>query len=313
MMPAPAPTSPAARTRPDQRSSAPVSRPATPWSIARPTRAGVIASDPIQSTPKVAPSAIVPSCPLATQSRKRVGDRRLGTPGSVRGSSRMPRPYGVRRRRESEFRRVLEAGAPARRCHLSLAGITAAVTLDRSGPFALQGAQAAAGLEHWADEAGVRLVAVDDRGSRAAAIEAYATWVQQGVELLLGPYSSGLVRAVAPAVCGAGRLLWNHGGSADDLARPGLASPPAPACWPPAASRRTWRSSAACAPGRGRRRCSPPWRRGCPPSVSSSATRRRACSARRSGGPARGGRRSGRQGRTSPPATGAAAAASPRT
>ena len=112
---------------------------------------------------------------------------------------------------------------------MSLAGITAAVTLDRSGPFALQGAQAAAGLEQWADEAGVRLVAADDRGSRAAAVEAYATWVQQGVELLLGPYSSGLVRAVAPAVCGAGRLLWNHGGSADDLARPGLVSLPAPA------------------------------------------------------------------------------------
>jgi ABC-type branched-subunit amino acid transport system substrate-binding protein len=49
------------------------------------------------------------------------------------------------------------------------------------------------------------------------------------VDLLLGPYGSGLVRAVAPSVCGAGRLLWNHGGSADDLARPGLVSLPAPA------------------------------------------------------------------------------------
>jgi hypothetical protein len=35
--------------------------------------------------------------------------------------------------------------------------------------------------------------------------------------------------AVAPLVCDAGRLLYNHGGSADDLARPGLVSLPAPA------------------------------------------------------------------------------------
>jgi ABC-type branched-subunit amino acid transport system substrate-binding protein len=43
------------------------------------------------------------------------------------------------------------------------------------------------------------------------------------------PISSGLVRAIAPLVCKAGRLLWNHGGSADDLAQPGMASLPAPA------------------------------------------------------------------------------------
>src|SRR4029450_9537047 len=51
----------------------------------------------------------------------------------------------------------------------------------------------------------------------------------RGVDLLIGPYGSGLVRAVAPLVCDAGRLLWNHGGAADDLARPGLVSLPAPA------------------------------------------------------------------------------------
>src|SRR5512132_1920838 len=45
----------------------------------------------------------------------------------------------------------------------------------------------------------------------------------------IGAYGSGLVRAVAPLVCDAGRLLWNHGGAADDLARPGLVSLPAPA------------------------------------------------------------------------------------
>jgi ABC-type branched-subunit amino acid transport system substrate-binding protein len=84
-------------------------------------------------------------------------------------------------------------------------------------------------LELWAEEAGVRLMIIDDGGSRSAAIRAYAAWLHQGVDLLLGPYASGLVRVVAPLVCDAGRLLYNHGGSADDLVRPGLVSLPAPA------------------------------------------------------------------------------------
>jgi ABC-type branched-subunit amino acid transport system substrate-binding protein len=105
----------------------------------------------------------------------------------------------------------------------------AAVTLSLTGPFARQGRDAAAGLALWADQAGVGLTVVDDGGSRAAAVRAYAGWLDAGVDLLLGPYGSGLVRAVAPPVCAAGRLLWNHGGAADDLARPGLVSLPAPA------------------------------------------------------------------------------------
>ena len=67
------------------------------------------------------------------------------------------------------------------------------------------------------------------RWLRSAALRAYAAWLDQDVDLLVGPYASGLVRAVAPLVCDAGRLLYNHGGSADDLARPGLVSLPAPA------------------------------------------------------------------------------------
>jgi ABC-type branched-subunit amino acid transport system substrate-binding protein len=81
----------------------------------------------------------------------------------------------------------------------------------------------------WAEEAGVRLMIIDDGGSRSAAIRAYAAWLHQSVDLLLGPYASGLVRVVAPLVSDAGRLLYNHGGSADDLVRPGLVSLPAPA------------------------------------------------------------------------------------
>jgi ABC-type branched-subunit amino acid transport system substrate-binding protein len=61
------------------------------------------------------------------------------------------------------------------------------------------------------------LTRADDRSSKATAVDAYAGWIDD-VDLLLGPYASGLVRAVAPMVRDAGRILWNHGGSADDLA-----------------------------------------------------------------------------------------------
>jgi ABC-type branched-subunit amino acid transport system substrate-binding protein len=107
--------------------------------------------------------------------------------------------------------------------------VNAAVTLSLTGPFTRQGREAARGLAQWADEAGVALTVVDDGGGGQAATRAYGGWLDAGVDLLLGPYGSGLVRSVAPLVCGAGRLLWNHGGSADDLARPGLVSLPAPA------------------------------------------------------------------------------------
>lgn len=81
----------------------------------------------------------------------------------------------------------------------------------------------------WAEQAGVRLTIVDDGGARSQALRAYAAWIHHDIDLLVGPYASGLVGAVAPLVCDAGRLLWNHGGAADDLARPGLVSLPAPA------------------------------------------------------------------------------------
>jgi branched-chain amino acid transport system substrate-binding protein len=106
--------------------------------------------------------------------------------------------------------------------------ITAALTLSLTGHYERQGTEAAEGVRLWADEADIRLILADDHGSKATAIEAYAGWID-GVDLLLGPYASGLVRAVAPLVRDAGQILWNHGGSADDLAQPGTASLPAPA------------------------------------------------------------------------------------
>jgi hypothetical protein len=106
--------------------------------------------------------------------------------------------------------------------------ITAALTLSLTGQYERQGIEAAEGVRLWAQEADIRLILADDHGSRSMAVDTYAGWID-GVDLLLGPYASGLVRAVAPLVRDAERILWNHGGSADDLAQPGTASLPAPA------------------------------------------------------------------------------------
>lgn len=106
--------------------------------------------------------------------------------------------------------------------------ISAALTLSLSGRYQRQGSEAAEAMRLWAETAGVRLILVDDQGSKDATLQAYSGWTET-VDLLIGPYASGLVRAITPLVRAAGRILWNHGGSADDLAQPGIASLPAPA------------------------------------------------------------------------------------
>lgn len=107
--------------------------------------------------------------------------------------------------------------------------LTAAATASLTGQFALQGKQAALGLEWWSAEAGVALEIGDDGGSASAAAAAYGGWLDAGTDILFGPYGSGLVRSVVPLVTGAGAMLWNHGGSADDLAQPLVVPLPAPA------------------------------------------------------------------------------------
>jgi branched-chain amino acid transport system substrate-binding protein len=107
--------------------------------------------------------------------------------------------------------------------------LRAGVSLGLTGRYAVQSAQVRAGLDLWAADQPVELVIIDDQGSPSRAMAAYHGLLADGIELLLGPYGSGTVRHVAPVVCGSGRLLWNHGGAADDLASPLLATVVAPA------------------------------------------------------------------------------------
>ena len=85
------------------------------------------------------------------------------------------------------------------------------------------------GLELWARLDGADLELVEDPAP-ASVTETYHRWLRDDrIHVVLGSYGSGLVRRTLPAVDGAGKVLWNHGGSADDLTRPGVVQVVAPA------------------------------------------------------------------------------------
>lgn len=118
----------------------------------------------------------------------------------------------------------------AMRSMLDLVGVLrAGASLGLTGRYAVQAREVRAGLDLWAANCAVELTVIDDRGSPDRAVAAYQALLATGIDILLGPYGSGTVRRVAPTICGSGRLLWNHGGAADDLASPLLATVVAPA------------------------------------------------------------------------------------
>jgi ABC-type branched-subunit amino acid transport system substrate-binding protein len=105
--------------------------------------------------------------------------------------------------------------------------MTVAATVPLSGRYAAQGSQMRAGLEAWARWAGARLVLEDDESRPERAAARYRALLRR-CELVLGPYGSDSVRAVASS--GLPGPLWNHGGAADDVQRlPGVVSIPSPA------------------------------------------------------------------------------------
>ena len=117
--------------------------------------------------------------------------------------------------------------------------VAGAVSL--SGRYARQGRLAAAGLQQAVADVrsggGGRLGArrvlpevliLDDGGTSTGVRRALDALGE--ADLLLGPYGSDLVRAAGEWAAQRGRVLWNHGGSADDVERlPGVVSLASPA------------------------------------------------------------------------------------
>ena len=89
--------------------------------------------------------------------------------------------------------------------------------LSLSGRFARFGRQAALGLETWQSLTGDVDLLIDDDRSDPDALTAALPGLAARSDLLLGPYSTVLTRAAAGVAADIGGLMWNHGGSGDDV------------------------------------------------------------------------------------------------
>jgi len=116
-----------------------------------------------------------------------------------------------------------------------MAVVKVGIPVSLTGQFGTQGRQALVGLHVWADTVNgagglkvgdrrhdVEVVHYDDRSLADAAAAAAGRLIhEERVDLLFGPYSSGLARAVADISAAAGKVLWNQGGASDEIYGPG--------------------------------------------------------------------------------------------
>jgi ABC-type branched-subunit amino acid transport system substrate-binding protein len=89
--------------------------------------------------------------------------------------------------------------------------------LSLSGRYARFGWQAARALQAWAALDGDAELVIEDDRSDPRRLQALLPTVAAGCNVLLGPYSTQLARAAGKMAAAAGWLVWNHGGSGDDV------------------------------------------------------------------------------------------------
>jgi ABC-type branched-subunit amino acid transport system substrate-binding protein len=95
--------------------------------------------------------------------------------------------------------------------------------LSLSGKFAQFGRQAARGLEAWQSLDGRAGILIEDDRSDRRTLEEVLPGVAARSDILLGPYSTQLMRTAGRLAADSGWLVWNQGGSGDDVeeAHPG--------------------------------------------------------------------------------------------
>jgi substrate-binding family protein len=89
--------------------------------------------------------------------------------------------------------------------------------LSLTGRYGMFGTQAADGLRCWASLDGEAEIVVIDDHSEPGQVAPALRELANGCDLLLGPYSTQLMRAANQVVADLDTLLWNHGGSGDDV------------------------------------------------------------------------------------------------
>jgi branched-chain amino acid transport system substrate-binding protein len=90
--------------------------------------------------------------------------------------------------------------------------------LSLTGRYARFGTQAANGLKAWRTVIGPEIdLELEDDGSDPNRVGIAIRRAAANCELLLGPYSTQLMREAGRAMADVDGLLWNHGGSGDDV------------------------------------------------------------------------------------------------
>jgi ABC-type branched-subunit amino acid transport system substrate-binding protein len=89
--------------------------------------------------------------------------------------------------------------------------------LSLTGRYGRFGTQAALGLEAWRSLDGCAELVIEDDQSSPSRLEDALPRVARQCDVLLGPYSTQLMRTAGRVAADAGWLLWNHGGSGDDV------------------------------------------------------------------------------------------------
>ena len=109
---------------------------------------------------------------------------------------------------------------------------TIGLSISLSGRFSLQGQQALQGFLLWqswinaqggvavrnGEKRSVRLIWYDDRSRISCARKHVFRLLQEDqIDILLGPYSSSLTMAVAEIAEEYKKVVWNYGGSSDEI------------------------------------------------------------------------------------------------
>ncbi len=89
--------------------------------------------------------------------------------------------------------------------------------LSLTGRFSRFGVQAARGLEAWRMLDGRTELAVEDDGSDPTRLKLCLRAMAGKCDLLLGPYSTQLMRVACRVAMDLDQVVWNHGGSGDDV------------------------------------------------------------------------------------------------
>ncbi len=95
--------------------------------------------------------------------------------------------------------------------------ISVGACLSLSGRYARFGTQAARALDVWRSLDGHAELVIEDDHSDPQVLRRTLPSVAAAADVLMSPYSTQLVKAAAAMASAEGWLLWNHGGSGDDV------------------------------------------------------------------------------------------------